>query len=205
MQLSMIFNALASGELHNLYLSEDATSIREDKKEIVLRAINLGLIDLYHRFNLSRKMVEIKTIKDVKEYRVNDGDLIEITKISYLDKELNHHVDYLLKDVKTFVLVDTPVENQSIHITYKAKHKILTTQDIIDDTDVQLPMGYLNALLYFIASRAYTSIVNQLDGDLNESNRYAQKYIQEIANLQQQGVDVDDFEQMCLFHDKGFV
>lgn len=205
MKLSMIFNALASGELHNLFLSEDANSIREDKKEVVLRAINLGLIDLYNRFNLFCKEITLQTEKALKEYRVPDEDVIEITHITYQERELVHHRDYRLKDVKTFVFMSYPLDKQDIIIRYKARHRLLDVQDIEQDTDIELPMVYLNALLYFIASRAYTSIVNQLDGDLNESNRYAQKYMSEVQLLERQGVDVDDFDEMCVFNKRGFV
>lgn len=205
MKLSMIFDALASGELHNLYLSEDAKSIRKDKKEVVLRAINRGLLDLYGKFNLSRKDTEFNAEENVLEYRINDDDLIEILTITTLNRELLNHKDYCLKDVKTFVLTNTPSKEQTFYVAYKAKHRLLTEQDIVKDSDIDLPMVYLNALLYFIASHAYTSIVNQLDGDLNESNRYAQKYIQEINDLQQQGVDIDDFKQQCVFYERGFV
>ena len=81
----------------------------------------------------------------------------------------------------------------------------MTEQDIIDDTDTTLPSSYLNALLYFIGSRLYTSVVNQLDGDLNESIRYSQKYLQEIQMLSNQGIDTEDLIEMNLFHVKGFI
>ena len=63
----------------------------------------------------------------------------------------------------------------------------------------------MNALLSFIASRLYTSIVNHLDGDLNESNRYAQRYVQEIQLLERQGIDVDDLHQHTWFNQRGFI
>lgn len=204
MKLSMIFDALASGELHNLYLSEDATSIREDKKEIVLRAINLGLNDLYHRFTLKVKTKEIETKTDKLDYSITDPEFIEIIHLHWLDSELLVNHDYYQKDVRTFVIDKALSDNQIIQVVYKAKHRHLTQDDIVNNTDIELPMAYLNALLYFIASRAYTSIVNQLDGDLNESNRYAQKYMAEIQMLENQGVDVNEFEQMNVFHQRGF-
>ena len=59
MKLSEIFNALASGELANLHLADSANTIFDEKKEIVLRSINLGLTDLYTRFYLKRKTKEL--------------------------------------------------------------------------------------------------------------------------------------------------
>lgn len=205
MRLSEIFDALASGELANLHLADDAKSIFEDKKEIVLRSINLGLTDLYHRFYLRRKFKELLADKTTLTYKVTDPECIEITDVSIgLDRQCLN-LDYVMLDVNTIQLKEYPRDKETIMLEYKARHKTLNQQDINDDTDVELPMVYLNALLSFIASRLYTSIVNQLDGDLNESNRYAQRYMQEIQLLEQQGIDVDNLTQHDWFNQRGFI
>ena len=40
---------------------------------------------------------------------------------------------------------------------------------------------------------------------LNESNRYAQRYVQEIQLLERQGIDVDDLHQHTWFNQRGFI
>lgn len=207
MRLSDVFNTLATSELSNLFLAEGTVEIKPNKKEVVLRSINLALTDLYNRFFLKRKEVKITTSQGVQAYTINDPLLIEIHKVIFNGRELciNKPNGYHLLAVNTLVLKDKPDDNQIIEAIYKAKHKILTQDDIDNDVEIELPDIYLNALCLFIGSRVYTSMVNQLDGDLNESNRYAQKYMQEIAMLNDQGVDVDGFEEMWLFNDKGFI
>lgn len=207
MKLSHIFDTLATGELSNLFLAEGATEIKPNKKEPVLRSINLALTDLYQRFFLKRKVQELITSKGVLAYTINDPDFIEIHKVSLngVELDINREGGYHLLSVNTLVLKDKPEDNEIIEVIYKAKHRTLTREDINLDSEVELPDVYLNALCLFIGSRVYTSIVNQLDGDLNESNRYAQRYIQEIAMLTDKGVDVDDFNEMWLFHDRGFI
>ena len=64
----------------------------------------------------------------------------------------------------------------------------------------------MNALIYFIAARLYTGAVNQLDGDLNEGVAYERKYQDEIAMLNNQGIDVDGFyDSNNNFRNRGFV
>lgn len=207
MRLSDVFNTLATGELSNLFLAEGAVEVKPDKKEPVLRSINLALTDLYNRFFLKRKEAEITTSQGVQAYVINDPLLIEIHKVVFNGRELciNKPSGYHLLSVDTLVLKDKPEDNQIIEVVYKAKHKTLIQEDIDNDVEIELPDIYLNALCLFIGSRVYTSIVNQLDGDLNESNRYAQRYMQEIAMLNDQGVDVDSFEEMWLFDERGFI
>ncbi|UZA02925.1 hypothetical protein [Moraxella bovis] len=207
MRLSDVFNTLATGELSNLFLAEGAVEVKPDKKEPVLRSINLALTDLYNRFFLKRKEVEITTSQGVQAYAINDPLLIEIHKVVFNGRELciNKPNGYHLLSVNTLVLKDKPEDNQIIEVIYKAKHKTLTQEDVDNDVEIELPDIYLNALCLFIGSRVYTSIVNQLDGDLNESNRYAQRYMQEIAMLNDRGVDVDSFEEMWLFDERGFI
>lgn len=205
MKLSVIFNALASGELANLHLSDNAQSIFEDKKEIVLRSINLGLTDLYTRFYLKRKTKEILTDKSLLVYVLDDDEYLEIVQVSLGLDKLYLNLDYIMVDTRTIKLNDYPRDKELLMIEYKARHKTLTQQDITDDTDIELPMAYLNALLSFIASRLYTSIVNQLDGDLSESSRYAQRYVQEIQLLNEQGIDVDNLQEHDWFNQRGFI
>lgn len=205
MKLSVIFNALASGELANLHLADNAKSIFDDKKEIVLRSINLGLTDLHTRFLLKKKVYEVLSDKTTKVYQIADPECIEVTHVYVNEVPQFIHYDYKQMNTKTIEFVDYPQDNQIIHLEFKANHRQLSQEDIDNDTDVELPMSYLSALLSFIASRLYTSIVNQLDGDLNESHRYAQRYIQEIQLLTEQGIDVNDLTDNTWFYERGFI
>lgn len=213
MRLSFIFDALATGELHNLYVSDGAEQIREEKKVALLPAINLALMDLCTRFFLRKKKVYIPTRAEQYNYSTNDDEFIELISLHHLASLEGNPVELPVNNSKDCYLISPSTvhfnnpfpDNEYLLFIFKARFKVLSQADIDNDTDIDLPMAYLNALLYFIASRAYTSIVNQLDGDLNESNRYAQKYVQEIAMLTNQGIDVDDFRQAWLFDERGFI
>lgn len=188
-----LIKLLVHGELKNLSYVDNTTGfVKPEKLDRVLDTINLGLTDLYTRFYLNRKPVEIEIVKGKHEYTVDDVDLIEITSIG-LDKD-----KYLMKDLKTIYLYETNIDK--LDVTCKLNHPKVTV-----DSEIMLPTSYLNALVLFVASRLYTSMPNQLDGDLNEHTRYLQRYIEEIRHLTDTGLDVDDLDDICLFYKKGFI
>ena len=195
MRLSDIFDALGSGELANLHLVENNTIIPE-KLPIVLNAINLALTDLHTKFLLKRELVKINIEPTIETYKITNGDFIEV-----LNSDMNGIQYSLLNPNTLYVKADKPTV---VTIEYKASHRKLTEEDILDDSEVDLPLSYLNALLYFIGSRMYVSVVNQLDGDLNESARYASMYQAELLTLTNQGIDVDRLNNNDWFYERGF-
>ena len=195
MRLSDIFDALGSGELANLHLVENNTII-PDKLPIVLNAINLALTDLHTKFLLKRELVKINIEPTIETYKITNGDFIEV-----LNSDMNGIQYSLLNPNTLYVKVDKPTV---VTVEYKANHKRLTEEDILKDSEVDLPLSYLNALLYFIGSRMYVSVVNQLDGDLNESARYASMYQAELLTLTNQGIDVDHLNNNDWFYERGF-
>lgn len=207
MKLSEIFLALASGELSNLHLSNDGQNIRPEKQEQVLRSINLGLNDLHTKFLLRKKLLVIPTVIDQQQYEINDDEFIEIIHINDGNCVLkeNHEHGFMLLKPSVFYLNDKPKEVKDLKVLCKVKHRVLVEQDITLDSEVDLPVSYLNALLYFIGSRLFVSIPNQLDGDLNEGMRYQQRYQAEIVSLTNQGVDVDGLDEHNWFNERGFV
>lgn len=205
MKLSHILEYLASGELGNLNLSEDRINIKDDKKVIVLRAINRGLEDLHTRF-LLRKATAFIDVEDGQQiYDVVPDDFIEILNIQINGKKLTN-TEYSLGDVNKFKLNNLLGITDDVRVEYKASHKKLTELDIDLDTEIKLPSPYMNALIYFIAARLYTSAVNQMDGDLNEGVAYERKYQDELMMLNNQGIDVDGFyDSNNNFRNRGFV
>ena len=195
MRLSDIFDALSSGELANLHLVENNVII-PDKLPIALNAINLALTDLHTKFLLKRELVKINIEPTIETYKITNGDFIEV-----LNSDMNGIQYSLLNPNTLYVKADKPTV---VTIEYKASHRKLTEEDILEDSEVDLPLSYLNALLYFIGSRMYVSVVNQLDGDLNESARYASMYQAELLTLTNQGIDVDHLNNNDWFYERGF-
>ena len=196
MKLSEIFASLADSELSNLGIVTDGV-VDPDKLPKVLRAINLGLNSLHTRFMLRKNTIEIELVPGKTDYVINASDFLEVLSANMEGIERS-----LLTPNTIYKEVDAPT---TLIVEYKAKHPPLTEADIKADSEVELPIAYLNALLYFIGSRLLSSIPNQLDGDLNEGTRYTQKYMEEINLLIQQGVDVDDVLSNDWFTNRGFV
>lgn len=195
MNINELIKLLIYGELRNLsYVGSDG-NIKADKLDRLIDTINLGLLDLYTRFYINRKTKEISIIKDQHEYKIDDDNLIEITSIG-LDKS-----EYMFKAIDTIYLFET--NKDKLTVIYKTKHNKITKDNL--DMLLELPSSYLNALVLFVASRLYTSIPNQLDGDLHEHSRYVQRYVEEIKHLTDTGIDVDDLDDKWLFTIKGFV
>lgn len=214
MKLSEIYDSLASGELKNLRFSENNV-IKPESRKVLLSSINAGLTDLHTRFLLKKNTIDMSYSKSREQYSINRPDLIEVLSVKLNETELtvntlsgyhliNPTTIYIDKGIERYYLHDADVLN-TLYVTYKANHKKLTEEDIELDNDVELPDSYLNALLYFIANRLYTSIPNQLDGDVNESLRYSKRYHDEIDMLTNQGIDVDGINEFSLFSARGFV
>ena len=195
MKLSEIFLTLADSEVSNLGFVGNGEILPESLPKI-LRAINLGLADMHTRFLLRKKRITVDLVPDQMQYTIAEPDFVEIltSSLPNIDKSL-------LSPNTFYAIVDAPTK---ITVEYKATLPPLTEADIIADSNVELPIAYLNALLYFIGSRMLMSIPNQMDGDINEGTRYTQKYMEELAMLAQQGVDVDGVYENNWFNERGF-
>ena len=195
MKLSEIFLTLADSEVSNLGFVDNGEILPESLPKI-LRAINLGLVDMHTRFLLRKKRITVDLVPDQMQYTIAEPDFVEIltSSLPNIDKSL-------LSPNTFYAIVDAPTR---ITVEYKATLPPLTEADIIADSNVELPIAYLNALLYFIGSRMLMSIPNQMDGDINEGTRYTQKYMEELAMLAQQSVDVDSVYENNWFNERGF-
>lgn len=206
MKLSYILEMLASAELSNLHLvDESKLDIKPDKVPIVLRSINSGLNDLHTRFLIAKNIVEIPVIAGENTYEIIADDFIELLNVYIDDIPMVSNTHFTLLNVNRFILREKLGILSTLRVEYKAKHRVLTEVDLAMDANVNLPDSHLNALLYFVASKLYTSAVNQLDGDLNEGAAYMRKFMDEVSLLENQGIDVEELEPMNNFNSRGFV
>lgn len=206
MKLSYILEMLASAELSNLHLvDESKLDIKPEKVPIVLRSINSGLNDLHTRFLIAKNIVEIPVIAGENTYEIIADDFIELLNVYIDDIPMISNTHFTLLNVNRFILREKLGILSTLRVEYKAKHRVLTEVDLAMDANVNLPDSHLNALLYFVASKLYTSAVNQLDGDLNEGAAYMRKFMDEVSLLENQGIDVEELEPMNNFNSRGFV
>lgn len=206
MKLSYILEMLASAELSNLHLVDaDLLNIKPEKMPIVLRSINSGLNDLHTRFLIAKNIVEIPVIAGENTYEIIADDFIELLNVYIDDIPMVSNSHFTLLNVNRFRLKEKLGILSTLRVEYKAKHRVLTEVDLAMDANVNLPDSHLNALLYFVASKLYTSAVNQMDGDLNEGAAYMRKFMDEVSLLENQGIDVEELEPMNNFNSRGFV
>lgn len=205
--LSEIYGYLGSAELSNLFMADEGLGtgvLKPEYHDTINKSIYLGLTDLHTRFDLKiRDFDYVHTGQEQFKLSIPNEDFLEIHQVIKNDKPLyaNSFDGYLLLDNHVLSFKSAMLRGDVFKIIYRANHSVITNRT----THIELPRAYLNALLYFIAARVFTSIPNQLDGDLNEGNRYAQKYREEIAMLMAEGLDVDNSEERCLFNERGFV
>lgn len=228
MRLSEVLEALASSELANLSYVEDG-QIVAGKLNQVISAINLGLINLYTRFKLKKGflLLDVSTSHNTysltKENAISnnpdgyildndkpyEGDLIEILEIT---NPLNMVMQFDGSEEITLLKPDTLKFRYVNQIgTYIIEYAALPTKLSMDGEDiysveVELPDIYLNALLFFVASRLYSPVGVSMDNNRNSMDvSYIQRYETECKALMEQGVDVDTNHHSSVFFQRGFV
>lgn len=204
MKLSYIMGMLASGELANLNLAEDHINIKPERQLGVLRAINAGLEDLHTRFLLKRNRVILDVLPGSLEITIEEPDFIEVIEIYHNGALLSDNT-YVKKTPNTIWLPYKLGILDTLSVEYKARHKELTELDIDLDSEVDLPMSYLNALLYFVAARFHVASVQPMDNERGEGMTYARKFQEEIMLMSNQGIDADSLLVPDTFRSRGFV
>lgn len=146
-------------------------------------------------------IIEVLRLKDAKGKEIPLGqthihvspDTIEVVQPAY--------------NILRFV---TDVEaGTKFTVEYQANH--VTIPKVVDfesfdasKVDIDLPMTYLEALLFFIASRVITPISNNL-GNPQEGTSYSALFEKECQDLAVQGLDVDQAAINDRFSYNGFV
>lgn len=111
--LSELFEMLATGEFSNMALSRDHTgSIDEGEYSKVVNHINLGLVEIFKRFNLLQREVTIHADPSVSTYSIQpkfavDYNLVSLMK--YLEKPDDY--DGYFSVVKLLDIYDTDGTN----------------------------------------------------------------------------------------------
>ncbi len=169
--LQDVFDTLAHGELSNIFLRNNThATLEESQYKRVVSHINMGLMELYKRFNLRESSLTLHTHKDVTTYylranRVGDlyemgsehyilsqdtdvcveGDLLEIIEILDSDGVIMPFNDKSQKNpIKTLafdILQLTPADPADIlTVNYKAGHPKIDVSYNFDPTDIELEL-----------------------------------------------------------------
>lgn len=225
MLLSDIFDTLTYGELSALALAEEGEMTTRDKRMLV-NHINRGLHELHKRFTLKRGSLPLSVTQGAVRYVLQspDDEILDVLGVLVEHHGRNHtvvqvnHPKYLSPDVPLCYMMLSPTVLRFNHplesahdftVDYKAGHSKIIVDDFetLDPSKVEidLPMAYLEALSFYVASRVIAPIDNNM-GNPQEGVNYRALYEQACKDLEVQGLDIEETVQEAdRFRRNGFV
>lgn len=232
MKLSDIFFALASGEISNLSCVLDG-EINPSKYQQVITAINRALVNLGTRFTLNKGYLVLQTSSGKSTYVLSPKYAVSVNPNGYIldtDTPFTEPFLEILHITDTATKVKTELDGSGL-VTRLAVNTLHFHQDPGDKTylvhyttlpalieiglsnpidpdaiEVDLPLAYLNALIYFVASTFYAPTLSGMDGVRgNVDMNYRQMYEAECKLLETRGIDIDEAEPTNLFAQRGFI
>lgn len=155
----------------------------------------------YNRFiDNCNKIERITTLKDI-EFPLNDFDNAESIHMDTLSSfSLPKNYWKLPRDVSPIYLTD------EIMVTYRAGHTPIMDRLLFVEpevTEVDLPDIYLEALLFYVASRVHNPI--GFVSEFHEGNNYAAKYEAECQRLESLGLRMDNSNESNRFSRGGWI
>ena len=195
MKLSEIVS-LAKVRLQNIVVSKD--------QSVLISFINLGMSELYRRFNLSIKGETLVTTHDLALYELREPDVDMLLAVyDKSGKELRQSdvldsmdYEYKIINYRSFVL-RKPFDGY-LYAVYKASPTRLT--DLEDEVD--LPNGMIPALLTYVAYMANSTINRD---NQNEATNQYQIFTQQCTELENQGFKIPLNTEKCAVQCRGFV
>jgi hypothetical protein len=187
--------------------STDPVEVVDAEKQI-LSYINLGLVELYKRFDLSTKEVVIPLLDNVTIYTITDAYYNNVYAVYGEDgKELglNNQDDPLsvLTPSYNTVQVPNPITGTSIYVIYSASPTALVWATPLSSITVPLPSSMLEALLHYVGYRAHGAMNGNVD---TENNTHYMRFDASCNKLKEIGMFADDgLTSDTKLEDKGWV
>lgn len=160
MDVQFVIDQARNGELHSL-------SNRNKDDDAVLSYINLGLIELYKRFNIKTNVEVIRTSPVTPFYTLRSEDINQVISVYDINnRELtvkkaidDENYDIAQINYNSFLL--TEPKDEELLFVYKAAPTLVTsTSEKID-----LPYAMLEALLHYVGYRAHGSINGEINAE----------------------------------------
>lgn len=165
--------------------------------------INLGVSELYRRFNLSIKVETIITNPDLALYELRNKDISLLLGVYNSRGEelrqtdvLNGSNDYKIINFRSFLLQDP--KDDLLFAVYKASSSKLTA--ITDKID--LPDSMMDALLTYIAYIGHSTINKD---NINESSAYARRFSDACDELDNQGYRISINNESISLRLRGYI
>lgn len=223
MKLSEVFTQLAYGELSQLFIgTNNEGELTEESYPILLAHVNLGLTAIYKRFNLKEGRLVFPLSQSGNVYKLGVSDLNKIERVytaegtelplNNANSPLSCYTPQLniLRVPKQIVNKDRDLPEKyrtdGLEVVYRANHlKLTDTNGIIDPDKIllELPDTYLEALLYFVASRMHNPI--GMVNEFNAGNNWAAKYEIECQRLELLNLEVDESNENNRLNKNGWV
>lgn len=220
MKLSFVLEEARSGELSSL-----STKDKTDRK--IVTYINLALIALYGRFQLATEEAIIRLRPDIPKtiYTMSSTDAdVRVGPRAMVDDEFMSIVSAFDEDGSEITVNDTNDPKSVLTVSYnQVQVPLLADSGYISliyrknptlvvfmddgngnalDTDVQLPLQLLEALLHYVGYRAHGA----LDGNINtEQNTHYMRFEQACERAEELGVLTADDTMSKSVQLKGFV
>ncbi len=226
MLLTEILDSLAGSELANLNCVVDG-AVLEAKIPAIVTAINIGLVKLYTRFQLKRRLLTLKVTSTQLVYSLVSANAVSVNVGGYIldvdDPFTNDIIQLLtmtstagnnirfdgfngvmLLSPKTFRFAEAP-EDDTYVIEYVARPAKVV---YVDNTDIEvdLPDAYLPPLLAYVASRFYSPVGIALDSNRSSLDvSYLQRYETECQLLENKGINTGNYLESDNFTQHGFI
>lgn len=194
---------LAKIQLQNLLIGSDENAL--------LKYVNMGMIDLYKRFNLS---IKSETVNVVPEQAVYDLKSYDVNLLLHVYDEEGNELhqgdtvngnawDYRITNYKTFIL-HKPTE-RLLYALYKASPvPIKDRKDWLD-----IPVDFSEALLFYMIYLTHCTI-HSIASDAGKYSEYdigtyQKQYIQCCQELEMQGYKVPLDSEALSVRMRGYV
>jgi hypothetical protein len=208
MNLQEVFNHLTGSEFSQLSIGGAAAGVIDSTNySKVVGHINLGLSQLFTRFNLKERRLKFPVQTDSDTYQLQIEDLLKIERVltdGDVDMALNQASDTYscftpsLNTLRVpqvmLTKVDIPDDlvTDNLTVVYRANHPVLVVPSGEYDpalVELELPRSHLIPLLYFVASRVHNPA--GMTNEFHTGNSYYAKYEAACQELEAKGIQVD--------------
>lgn len=199
-----VIDMAAKSELSNLNVKEDTGT--------VLSYMNLGLIELYKRFDLEIKEHVIELQDSVEVYTMPDDFMSIVGAYGEVDETSVDVVNVLPVNVEDNPLsintinwyqvqIPLALTGSYVSIVYSATAPYLTDANLAERAPI--PIGLMEALLHYIGYRGHAA----LDGNVQaENNTHYQRFEASCSRAKENGViTADDVDMGTRLHTRGFI
>lgn len=224
MNFAEITRQLTMGELSQLGI---ATQLKDfstfDRITPFVDSVNLALTAIYKRFNLKEGRLSFPLDKEIQVYPISEPSILKIERVLTESEEcvpLNDTSDEYscftpssktLRVPQKIVLQapDLPEKYKTTGLTlvYRANHPKLNPKEVfslgMENVELELPDAYLQALLYFVASRFHNPV--GMTNEFHAGNSFFAKYQAECATLENENLETDQGPSNTRLYRAGFV